>query len=105
VSDTQAGPYLPLFDSSIQLAKGAYGVFDSDPLNVPIVAGKFYYFAELFASQQYYQGDSSSSSRFLGIGRVIGTYSNVNVTQPPQSISGLTTTGAVPDIRLVTKAP
>jgi len=105
VSDTQAGPYLPLFDTSVPLPKGAYGVYDSDPLDVPIVAGKFYFFAELFGSPYYYFGDPSYSSRYLGLGRVIGTYSSINVAQPPQSITSLTTTGAVPDIRLITKAP
>jgi len=104
VSDTQAGPYLPLFDTSISLGPSSGAVFDSMPLNVPIVAGKFYYFAELFPSAQYY-GDQTNSSRFLGLGRVIGSYSSGNVSQPPQSISNLTTTGMVPDLRLITKAP
>ena len=104
VSDTQAGPYLPLFDTSIQLPKGAGGLVESVPLNVPIVAGKFYYFAEHFPSPTFY-GDQTNSSRFLGLGRVVGTYSIVNISQPPQSITGVSTTGSVPDIRLVTQAP
>ncbi|HET7545111.1 MAG TPA: hypothetical protein VFK05_34840 [Polyangiaceae bacterium] len=105
-SDAAFGPYRPVYDQTAPVATpNSFTVQSSGALDVPLLAGKFYYFATVAAPNSMFSTESSTAQRFVSFGHVLGTYTGTFASTPSNSFSVTSFNTSFAPITLTTTLP
>ncbi len=101
-SDTQSGPYTPIFDLLASATSIGDAEQSSPTLSVPLSAGKYYYFGAVVPGPTFFSYELTTAQRFTSFGHALGAY---QATGSPPSSFTFTPNSNYPTLTLSTTLP